>query len=235
LTLNASSSKALYRSACALVALERAEEAIDCCTRFLAFDQNKAINVVLDRARKLKAAQDKKEQERKERLRKEHELNLAYKVSPFVAVLSCFYLQSRNLVVTNSGAANPYSPHFDSEVLVFPVFFLYPQYATSDIIAEFAEDTPFATHLEVMFPPQAPHPDWDSNHEYTVSRLVVYAMTKTMRVLKIGKKMNLKDVFKAAKDGLELKDGCLSFVVLPKGQTEQNWVEEYKRTRDFSP
>ena len=32
-------------------------------------------------------------------------------------------------------------------------------------------------------------------------------------------------------DGLELKDGCLTFVVLPKGDVEQKWVEEFKRSR----
>ena len=51
--------------------------------------------------------------------------------------------------------------------------------------------------------------------------------------------MTLRDVFIASKakegdppDGLELKDGCLTFVVLPKGDVERKWVEECKRQRD---
>ena len=58
-------------------------------------------------------------------------------------------------------------------------------------------------------------------------------------MLKIGKKMTLRDVLKAAKakdgdpvDGIEMNDGTLSFVVLPKGQEEQKWVEDFKKTRE---
>lgn len=64
-------------------------------------------------------------------------------------------------------------------------------------------------------------------------------MTMRKRLLKVGKKMTLSDVCGAAKgkegeprDGLEIKDGCLSFVVLPKGEVEQKWVDDYKKTRD---
>jgi len=70
---------------------------------------------------------------------------------------------------------------------------------------------------------------------------VVYAPTYRKRLLKVGKKMTLRDVCEAAKaaqgqptDGLELKDGCLSFVVMPKGGVEKKWIEEYKKTREAS-
>lgn len=89
-----------------------------------------------------------------------------------------------------------------------------------------------------MFPPSAPAPDWDKKGEYVDGKLVVYGMTLRKRLLKVGKKMTLIDVCRAAKgkegeprDGLEVKDGCLTFVVLPKGDVEQNWVEDYKKTR----
>lgn len=101
------------------------------------------------------------------------------------------------------------------------------------------EDTPFNLHIAAMFPPQAPAPDWDKQGEYVDGKLVVYAMTRRKRLLKVGRKMNLRDVFKAAKakdgepkDGLEVKDGCLTFVVLPKGDVETKWVDDYKKSRD---
>lgn len=154
--------------------------------------------------------------------------------------------QERNLIVLPKpeGSENPYAPHYDPEdptksTLVIPVFFLYPQHAISDVIPEFVEDTPFAAHISAMFPPQVPAPEWDSKHEYVDGQLVVYAMTHRKRLLKVGKKMSLRDVCNASKgkegeprDGLELKDGCLTFAVLPKGDVEKNWVDEYKRTRD---
>lgn len=103
------------------------------------------------------------------------------------------------------------------------------------------EDTTFYAHISQMFPPQAPAPSWDENHEYMASNLVVYAMTHRKRLLKVGKKMTLRDVCMAAKekdgepaDGLEIKDGYLTFAVLPKGGEEQKWVDKFKRTRDVS-
>jgi Cns1/TTC4 Wheel domain len=155
--------------------------------------------------------------------------------------------QERNLIqVTNPDgpSENPYLPHFDPEdltqqILIIPAFFLYPQHATSDIISHFAEDTPFSVHLTAMFPPQAPAPEWDKNGEYIDGQLVVYAITLRKRLLKVGKKMTLTDVCKAAKakageprDGLEVKDGCLTFVVLPKGDVEKRWVEDFKMNRE---
>lgn len=146
----------------------------------------------------------------------------------------------------DGSSSNPYAPKFDSEdptnsTLVMPVFFLYPQYATSDVIAQFVEDTPFSAHLAAMFPPEAPPPEWDANSEYVTDQLVVYAITHRKRLLKVGKKMTLRDVFKASRgkegeprDGLELKDGCLTFVVLPKGDVERKWVEEIKKSRSES-
>jgi hypothetical protein len=142
------------------------------------------------------------------------------------------------------GLSNPYAPYFDPEdptrnTLIVPVFFLYPQHATSDVIPEFVENTPFSAHITAMFPPQAPPPGWDLKGEYVDGRLAIYAMTHRKRLLKVGKKMSLRDVCNAAKgregepnDGLDVKDGCLTFVILPKGNVELKWVEEYKKTRD---
>lgn len=119
------------------------------------------------------------------------------------------------------------------------MFFLYPQHATSDVIPEFVEDTPFSAHLSAMFPPHATPPGWDSKGEYVEGQLVIYAMTHRKRLLKVGKKMTLREVCAASrakegqpKDGLELKDGCLTFAVMPKGEVERKWTEEFKSSRD---
>ena len=116
---------------------------------------------------------------------------------------------------------------------------MYPQYATTDLVSHFHEDTPFSAHLSAMFPPNAPSPEWDKKNEYVDGSLVVFGWTRRRRLLKIGKKMTLRDVCNAAKakdgepsDGLEMTDGTLSFVVLPKGSEEQKWVEEFKKTRE---
>ena len=38
-----------------------------------------------------------------------------------------------------------------------------------------------------------------------------------------------KDV---VKDGVVLKDGLLSFIVLPRGDEEKAWIEKFKKERD---
>lgn len=160
-------------------------------------------------------------------------------------------LAERNIIKLSSAStaspagALPYPPpSFDPEdpgTMIFPVIFLYPQYATSDLVPTYHELTPFASHLSLMFPPRSSKPDWDVNGDYVDDgRLVVYAVTKRKRLLKVGKKMCLRDLCNAAKangndkdkDGLELKDGCLSVLVLVKGEVEKTWVDEFKRNRD---
>ncbi|EGO01608.1 hypothetical protein SERLA73DRAFT_85379 [Serpula lacrymans var. lacrymans S7.3] len=236
LKINAHSSKAYFRSSSALLALERVEEALDCCDHCLQFDRdNQGIKGVRERTVKMKEQKERKERERLERIQKEEEEKRRLKAA----------FDDRNLVsiINPQGPSdNPYKPHFEplnNSELIFPVFFLYPQYATSDVISHFAENTHFSAHLILMFPPGAPAPEWDKKGEYVVSDLVVYAMTHRKRLLKIGKRMTLRDVCNAtkekdgdAKDGLEIKDGCLTFVVLVKGDVEKNWVDEFKKTRD---
>lgn len=86
ISINPRSSKAHYRSAVALLALERFEEALDCCTRCLDFDpSNTNIRQLLDRAQKSKLQKDKETQVRFERLQREavlkRELRQCFKVS----------------------------------------------------------------------------------------------------------------------------------------------------------
>ncbi|KAF9481982.1 40S ribosomal protein S7 [Pholiota conissans] len=237
LSINPKSSKAFYRSATALVNLGRYDEAEDCCVRCLSYDvDNAGVKAIQQRGLKLKEEAEKKEREKQERIKKEEDAKLALKMA----------LRERNLIIFNKpgGSVSPVQPHFDTEdptgsTLVLPVFFLYPQYATSDIISDFVEDTTFAAHIEVMFPPQAPPPEWDKKGEYTPGNLVVYATTYRKRLLKVGKKKTLRDVCKEAKakeeqpmDGLQIRDGCIYFVVLPKGPEETKWIEEFKKTRE---
>lgn len=219
------------------MSLGRIEEALDCCTRCLAYDaDNTGIKVLQERALAAKKETDRRERDKQERLRKEEEAKIKMQIA----------FRDRNLInlPKTGGSISPVAPHFDTEdptgsTLILPVFFLYPQYATSDIISDFIENATFGAHIEAMFPPNAPVPDWDSKKEYFPANLVTYAPTHRKRLLKIGKKMTLRDVFTAAKakegqprDGLEVKDGCLYFVVMPKGDIETKWVEEYKQLRE---
>ncbi|XP_023558463.1 tetratricopeptide repeat protein 4 isoform X2 [Octodon degus] len=69
---------------------------------------------------------------------------------------------------------NPYGARLsldDQGRLSWPVLFLYPEYAQSDFISAFHEDSRFIDHLMVMF---AEIPSWDSEQKYRVDNLEVY-------------------------------------------------------------
>ena len=154
--------------------------------------------------------------------------------------------KERGLVVldTSSPPDNPHPLHFDpssSDHLIFPVFLLYPQYGQSDLITHFHETASFADQLGAMFPdsssPGVGEPTWapwDEKREYYTTNLVVYVETRDRRLLKVGKELSLAAAIKRGvkeTDGVVLRDGLMSFVVLPKSE-EKAWVEKFKQSRD---
>lgn len=136
--------------------------------------------------------------------------------------------------------------------LIFPTFLMYPTHAQSDFITHFHQETSLDDQLAQMFPPSSsssssssgiPFAEWDTKRQYYTSNLVVYVETRHRRLLKVGKELTLREVLakgvrpadKATgqpRDGIVLKDGLLSFIVLPKGEEEKKWIDEYKRQRD---
>ena len=85
LSVNPKCIKAYYRSSLALLALERAKEALDCCVRCLEIDpENIGIKGVKERAQNLKEKQDQKaaaeEDRRKQEEQKRKALSVALKV-----------------------------------------------------------------------------------------------------------------------------------------------------------
>lgn len=133
--------------------------------------------------------------------------------------------------------------------LIFPTFLMYPTHAQSDFITHFHQETSLDDQLAQMFPSlptsaaQVPWAEWDTARQYYTSNLVVYVETRHRRLLKVGKELTLREVLaKGArpadvaagqpKDGIVLKDGLLSFIVLPKGQEEKTWIDEFKKQRD---
>ncbi|KAH9955557.1 hypothetical protein BC827DRAFT_870643 [Russula dissimulans] len=242
ITANARASKAYYRAGLALLALERVDEAFDVCARAgeAGADDGK-FKTLHELAEKKRDELRRKEEEKVDRTRRAREEERRMAAA----------LAERNLVNVPDpdGSTYPFEPRFDpndptGKALLLPVFFLYPEHAMSDVVAEYVEDTPFGDHLAMMFPRGGPFQPWDTERKYVDDgSLIIYTTTRRKRLLKVGRKMTLRQLCRAAGsgngsaigpdgkcDGLEFIDRCLSFVVVPKGEPERKWVEEFKRT-----
>lgn len=147
-------------------------------------------------------------------------------------------------------ATNWVAPDHVRTPLIFPVFLLYPQHAQSDLISHFHEDTSIGDHLDNMFPSNSPGSScpipWDQKGDYCSKNLVVYATTHKKRLLRIGRKLTLREIIDQGakepeipgkldtRDGIVMKDGLISLVVLPKGEEDTKWVEKFKKEREQS-
>ncbi|PWN48076.1 hypothetical protein IE53DRAFT_381635 [Violaceomyces palustris] len=265
LGVNPRNEKAFYRAARALLALDKLDEALDCCDHALEIDGgNLAVKKLKEKVSKRKDEVERREKEKKERERRKKELDLALK--------QAFLSRGLWLETSPKPPSNPEPAHFDPDSLppnskdslpllgstawkspdpirtplILPTFFIYPQYSQSDFISHYHEDTPLSAHLDLMFPPESRGQlPWDTKGEYVNSNLNVYATTKKKRLLKIGKKLSLREVMDQAakdsetgkvedRDGMVMMDGILSLVVLPKGDAEKEWIQRFKAEREKS-
>lgn len=115
--------------------------------------------------------------------------------------------------------------------LIFPVFFLRPLATppTRDLILTFRQDVTFGGQLDAF--------NAQNNvqaQQRNAQNETVYAATKQGRLLKVGRRLTLKQIIAACvkeKDGLELVNGwCLEFYIVPSGgPAEKEWIQEMKR------
>ncbi|BEJ13279.1 hypothetical protein CspHIS471_0304530 [Cutaneotrichosporon sp. HIS471] len=254
-------SKALYRAAQALVHLERWEEASDVIKRgkgLWSEGANQKIWEVLEDQVKVG---EKRVFERIERGRRKTLTEAARRtaiVQRGVVVVNTPQPPDNPHPLDFDPSALSSVPLYPPDVadtwiaptaatpLIFPVFLLYPQHSQSDLITHFHEDTSFDDQLAPIFPasPTSTSPEWspwDEKHEYWTDNLAVYVETAGKRLLKIGKEITLREVLAKAvksaegskpRDGVVLRDGLLSFVVLVRGREEKEWIDNFKRVRD---
>ncbi|KAK8861441.1 hypothetical protein IAR55_002260 [Kwoniella newhampshirensis] len=253
--------KALFRAAQSLVALSRWKEATDVVKRGkslaseVAEDPSVWSKVESDLQKGLKRDTDRAERVRRDKLSK-FALRKAVEERGLVVVDTSTPPDNPHPLSFDPDAIQnskdreeedgwqPPPPHTS---IVFPVFLLYPAYGQSDFITHFHEDTSFEDQLNVIFPSSSsstsptPFAPWDTKREYYTSNLVVYVETAQRRLLKVGKELTLREVLIKAKkeakgdqkkDGVILRDGLMSFIVLVKGAGEKAWIEEFKRKRD---
>lgn len=219
--LNPSNIKAHYRSASALLALDKVHEAIDVCYRGLQIDpSNAALHKLSEKVQarvKVKNQQDRKKKAEAMRLRRE-------KATLYAAI------KSRN--INMRGTAKP--PDMDDadihltpdplspkSTLVFPVVLLYPMHNQSDFIKVFAEKDPIIDHLTYIMPLP-----WDNKGEYSVETVDCYMDTVSGGLVKIGKKKSLLEALSDQRT--EVVDGLVRIHVVPS-KLASKWIEEVKK------
>ncbi|KAI9004229.1 hypothetical protein BC832DRAFT_532006 [Gaertneriomyces semiglobifer] len=238
--------KAYYRAAKALLALDKVEEAADCCVRGLQVDgKNEALSnlkgKVEERTRVLQQAEMKR-REREERKRKDEELLQKAILDRGITMITSKAPKNSTSEDSDDDAVHDNSlalgidtahqgshqPTYDSEsqTLSFPVIFVYPQNAQSDLISSFNEEHTFADHLDVMF--EQP-PPWDTKSEYKLENLEIYAEVQKgegLGLIRVGKQLTLKDVLRVK--GYRVLDGVCTFFVIPSGEYAKIWKKRYK-------
>jgi len=228
IALDAKADKPWFRSAKALLALDRVDEAEACIANARALNPSHAqIGGLADRIAERKAHLARQEALRLERERRNQWNENAIRVA----------LRARNIPVrsTSSPAVMPDGVHIAfsepgrlESHLNFPVVLLYPLHQRTDMVTAVPEVATVAEQLEdVLAEPQA----WDAAIEYTPRSVECYMETRTGGLVKVGRKVSLLEVLSGGK--VEVVDGQVTVLVVPKARTAE-FVEMWKTMRSTS-
>ena len=194
ITLNPKNVKAYFRSAKALLSLERVEECLDCCEKGLALDPSniafcdiakKAVTVG-ERLTELARLAAIKEKGKSEEAQKFNDalMKRNYKMKTLNPDDEA---EREDISSIQHPEADLYRIHLDTDgELGFPVIFLYPEFNQSDVISSFREQDTFYSHFELMFEIAAP---WDQNHIYQPQNLDWYFETYASKYDKKGREL----------------------------------------------
>ena len=219
LRINGRNVKAYYRSAKALLKLDRVLEADDACARGLALDpENKALKGVAQEIvkRNEQVARKKKVEMEREARRRKEEVTLR-------AALKARGIRTRSTpqppemedakIRLVPDAADPTS------TLAFPTVLLYPLALESDFVKAFNETETLGSHLDYILPVPG------DKVLYTPKGVECYMETMTGGLVKVGRNVTLLKILTTA--NVEVIDEVVKIFVLPKSKAEA-WVQEFK-------
>lgn len=224
LNINPRNSKAWFRSANALLTLDKAAEAHICVDNALRLDPSHAQIQTL--ANKIKVRQSHQEK-----------IKLASaernKLAKHRSFLLDAALKARKISVTTTSEPpelpegvgikleNPENP---ASLLYFPTIFLYQPSMKSDFITSFPENVSLEQQLkEVLSIP----PEWDSEQDFMAKNVECYLETKTGGLVKMGKRVALAVALGG--DNIEVQDGLVRIMVVPRGKKAQEFIAGWKQ------
>lgn len=223
LRINDRNVKAYYRSARALTAVGRLDEAADACTRGLAVDpDNKALQqMAREVATKSEevARQKRQEEERVARDKRRETLLRAALAARGIRTRA----SERPPDTEDARIVLQPDPDDPRSELAFPAVLLYPAHLESDFVKAFGETECLADHLAYIFPLP-----WDAAGEYRPDTVECYVETAAGGLVKMGKKVPLLKMLASGR--VEVVDQVVRLYVLPKAKAEA-WVKDFKEKK----
>lgn len=212
LKLNPKNVKAFYRSAMALLKLDKIAEAEDAASRGLTIDpENKSLQTAAKTIAERKAQVERVSAKRKEEEELARKRNLVLSTA-----LRARQIRTRKTDQTPEMedakirlVPDPLSPESSVE---FPAVFLYPMDAQSDFIKAFSELHSISDHLDYIFPLP-----WDTKKEYTIRNVECFMQTVSGGLIKAGKKLPLLQILSGGK--VEVIDELVRIFVVPTSKT----------------
>ncbi|KAK0645657.1 hypothetical protein B0T16DRAFT_351540, partial [Cercophora newfieldiana] len=224
LRLNPSNLKALYRSARALLALDKLPLALDACAHGLQLDPSNAALLSLHtqittRTTHLTA---------KSRATAEREALTARRLTLLKTALRARGIRTRSTGAKPEmeDAKIHLTPSEDdpTSTVSFPTLLLYPLQNDMDFIKGFNETQTLENHFAYVFPTP-----WDRSGEYaTAAAVECFMETAAGGLVKVGKKVPLLKVLSSS--AVEVVDDLVKIFVVPKGKVEA-WVREFKEKK----
>ncbi|EPY52767.1 HSP chaperone complex subunit [Schizosaccharomyces cryophilus OY26] len=216
--------KALFRSAKALVALKRYDEAELCLRLFSTSQQGDPAVQALGKDLKRKRETFEKFESEKRRIAEE-------KVTAARVVIEA--MKERRIHTKTSeyppdlGDARITMSTFNDpkSEMYLPTLLLYPLTLQSDFLPSVSENTTPQELLETVFSEQ---PSWDSENLYRPDSLDVFAATSTGGLVKVGKRVPILQALIHPKT--VLTDGLVQFHVVPNSQTSA-FITSWKQNK----
>ncbi|KAJ2705306.1 HSP70/90 co-chaperone [Coemansia sp. IMI 203386] len=231
--------KALFRSARAFLALEKFDEARECCKWALELDpQGAEIKRLQNQIEQSQMAHDRRIKEREERekakLRSRDLLKRAIEIRQGLTFDTTG--AKKGLYAWENDSARQVVLDESSGHLQWPVFFLYPESKESDFIEKFDETSTLRDMLEMVL---AEPPAWDDREhpKYTLDNVDTYFLHRPVggfdedeRLVKVGINTRLATVLEHEK--YIIREGIPSFVVLPRNDPfTSQFIDRYRKLR----
>ncbi|KAA8909461.1 tetratricopeptide repeat domain-containing protein [Sphaerosporella brunnea] len=224
LKITPNAEKTWFRSAKALLALDKVDEAETCIANavMLAPEHTQILDLQ-EKIKKRKEHLEKLDAERRERESKKKWAADAIKIA----------LQARN-ISTRKTSSPPELPDgikiaFAEEGkpesgLTFPVLLIYHLHLQTDMIAAMPETTTVGEQLTEVLSEPLP---WDEKKEYSVNSVECYMETKMGGLVKFGRKVSLLELLSGGK--VEIVDGLVKVLVVPRARNAE-FIEKWKKT-----